>query len=91
MVRLRAVVRGVVQGVGFRWFVSEQADALGISGWVKNRPDGSVELEAEGSPEALERFTTAVRRGPEAADVTDVVLEDLQPRGGSGFKVIQER
>ena len=84
-------MRGRVQGVGFRWFVVEEADALGVSGWVMNRADGTVELEAEGTPEQLERLMKALRRGPPAAKVADVILEDLEPRGGSGFQVIQER
>jgi acylphosphatase len=62
-------VTGRVQGVGFRWFVRERADALGLSGWVKNRSDGSVELLVSGDAAASEQFLAAVRRGPPHARV----------------------
>jgi acylphosphatase len=54
--RLRATVRGRVQGVGFRWFVQENARHLELSGWVRNATDGSVELEVEGNEAAIARF-----------------------------------
>ncbi len=69
---LSAHVRGRVQGVGYRHFVWKQAAGRGLRGWVRNEPDGSVRLVAEGSREALESFLEAVRRGPVAARVTDV-------------------
>jgi acylphosphatase len=62
-------VIGRVQGVGFRWFVRERADALGLAGWVKNRSDGSVELLVSGDANAAEQFLAAVRRGPPHARV----------------------
>jgi len=65
-------VRGRVQGVGFRWFVTERARSLDVKGFVRNLPDGSVEIEAEGDPRALDRLLEAVRRGPPAASVADV-------------------
>lgn len=55
--------------MGFRWFVRERAHALGLAGWVKNRPDGSVELLVSGEPAASEQFLAAVRRGPPHARV----------------------
>jgi acylphosphatase len=63
------LVTGRVQGVGFRWFVRERADALGLAGWVKNRSDGSVELLVSGDAAASEQFLAAVRRGPPHARV----------------------
>ena len=72
MNRVHLVIHGRVQGVGFRYFVSGEARALGLRGTVRNRPDGTVEVEAEGGPEALARLVEAVRRGPPAARVERV-------------------
>ncbi len=72
MVRLSLVVRGRVQGVGFRWYVQREAADLGVAGEVRNRFDGSVEIEAEGARAALERLAALVRQGPPGARVTDV-------------------
>jgi len=66
------LVRGRVQGVGFRAFVLHRAQTLGISGWVRNRRDGSLELEAEGEPSAIDRLAEAVERGPVGARITGV-------------------
>lgn len=81
MRRVRAVIVGRVQGVGFRWFVRQEARRLGVAGWVRNRTDGSVELETAGEDAAVERLLQHVRVGPDAADVTDVVISDAQPSG----------
>jgi acylphosphatase len=70
--RLRAVVRGRVQGVGFREFTRRHAAALGLCGWVRNRPDGSVELEAEGPRSALDELLRQVRTGPRLSHVEAV-------------------
>ena len=72
MSHLRIVVKGTVQGVGFRYFVQRRADSMGIAGWVRNRPDGSVEVEAEGARPELERLVGVVSRGPSGAHVTAV-------------------
>lgn len=69
------IVRGRVQGVGFRYFVVRTAAPLGVAGWVRNRPDGTVELEAEGPREGLERLVAAIARGPAGARVTGVDQE----------------
>ena len=65
-------VTGRVQGVGFRWFVREQARALGVRGWVQNEPDGSVVTEVAGAAEAVHALRDAVSRGPVGAHVTAV-------------------
>ena len=65
-------VHGRVQGVGFRWYIVEAARELGLSGWVKNRSDGKVELAAAGSREALEKLNAAVRSGPRGARIEEV-------------------
>jgi acylphosphatase len=74
--QLHVVVRGRVQGVGFRWFVREAACALDLAGWVKNRADGSVEVAADGSDDAIERLRAELARGPEGARVESV--DDLE-------------
>ena len=71
--RVHLRVIGRVQGVGFRWFVTSEANRLGLAGWVRNNADGSVELEAEGPCEALEQLRERVRQGPPAARVERVV------------------
>ena len=65
-------IRGVVQGVGFRHFVRRAASALALSGDVRNRPDGSVEIRAWGERSVLERLVAAVREGPVSAEVSEV-------------------
>ena len=67
------LIEGRVQGVGFRYWAAEQARRLGLRGWVRNRPDGSVEAEAAGAPEALEEFARLLRQGPPSARVARVV------------------
>ncbi|HKO16627.1 MAG TPA: acylphosphatase [Gemmatimonadaceae bacterium] len=69
---LHLVVHGRVQGVGFRWFVLERARELGISGWVRNRADGCVEVAASGQVEALERLRRFLQEGPPGAHVAQV-------------------
>ncbi|HXE79136.1 MAG TPA: acylphosphatase [Vicinamibacterales bacterium] len=84
----RFIVSGRVQGVGFRFFVREAALREGIRGWVRNREDGRVEIEAEGDADALFRFEMAVRRGPAAARVDDVLTEPLPASGDrQGFRI----
>lgn len=67
--RLHARISGRVQGVGFRWFVREEARRLGLAGWVRNLPTGDVELVAEGPPETLDQFAKTVGQGPPGARV----------------------
>jgi acylphosphatase len=77
----RFLVSGRVQAVGFRWFVLDAASVEGITGWVRNVPDGTVEIVAEGEAESMERFERAVRRGPGRARVDDVSTDMIQPTG----------
>jgi acylphosphatase len=65
-------VSGRVQGVGFRWFVADKARRLRLAGWVKNRPDGNVEIAAAGTAEALAKLESAVASGPPGAQVQNV-------------------
>ena len=83
----RYVVRGRVQGVGYRYFVLRQADALGVSGFARNLPDGAVEIVAEGGEAALADFEARLREGPAFAEVTDVEREAGPDRGSSGFHI----
>jgi acylphosphatase len=86
--RLRARVRGLVQGVFYRASTCDVAADLGLAGWVRNCPDGSVELEAEGPGDALERLIAWCRQGPRGARVTGVDVEWLaETRGEKGFRV----
>lgn len=72
--RLHAFVRGDVQGVSFRWFTALEAHRLGLTGWVRNRGDGGVEVLAEGGRDALEILVEKLRRGPREARVENVEL-----------------
>jgi acylphosphatase len=86
--RVHAVVHGRVQGVSFRWHTEEEAERLGLTGWVRNRSDGSVELEAEGARDAVERLVAWCRQGPPAARVTGVEVAWRAPVGGeAGFRI----
>ena len=71
MARLHVQLKGRVQGVGFRYFVQRSASQLGVTGWVRNRWDGSVEVLAEGPRHVLDQFLGALRRGPVGSHVTD--------------------
>jgi len=75
----RFIVRGRVQGVGFRWFVEREAHILGIAGWVRNNPDSSVEVLAQGTKEQLAGLRSRLREGPRAARVDDVEEFDTAP------------
>jgi acylphosphatase len=79
--RLEAVVRGYVQGVGFRWFVVRKATQLGLRGWTSNEPDGTVRVVAEGSPAALDEMLAALRAGPAGASVERVDTQRLPATG----------
>jgi len=68
----RFIVRGRVQGVGFRWFVEREAHMLGIGGWVRNNADGSVEVMAQGTSQQLSALKSKLRQGPRAARVDNV-------------------
>ena len=82
-VRIR--VTGRVQGVFFRNWTVDAAEALGISGWVRNRRDGSVEILAFGDEAALREFVGRCHRGPDAAQVDQVLVEAAEGDGPQGF------
>lgn len=79
--RLVAIVRGDVQGVGFRWFVEREAARLGLEGWVANRADGSVEVVAEGDEDWLRELLLQLWEGPPGSAVSDVDVRYEPARG----------
>jgi len=84
----RYIVRGRVQGVGFRWFVEREAHILGMSGWVRNNHDGSVEVLAQGTREQLSGLHSRLREGPRAARVDVVEVSEASPAAGlSSFRI----
>jgi acylphosphatase len=87
LTRRRVVVHGQVQGVWFRASTQEEARLARVSGWVCNRPDGSVEAVFEGTRDAVERMLRYVRRGPRGARVERVEVHEEAPCGEQGFGV----
>ena len=73
---VHVLVSGLVQGVNYRWFTLDTAAGLGLTGWVRNLPDGRVEAEVEGEKETVERMIEAMRRGPRLAQVTDLEVNE---------------
>lgn len=87
MERTRIVVHGHVQGVGFRFAVERAARSRGVSGWIRNRPDGTVEAVFEGEREDVEALVDFCGRGPRGAVVERVEVESELPEGRAGFEV----
>ena len=86
--RLAIVVKGRVQGVGYRFFTRECAQALGLSGWVRNLRNGDVGIEAQGPAERLQSFTRQLERGPSLGYVTGLQTRQIPPvEGESGFGI----
>ena len=83
----RFVVRGIVQGVGFRWATRAAATRLGVAGWVRNRADGTVEAWAEADDVRLDALEAWLHRGPPAARVSSVEAEPADPTGREGFEI----
>ena len=84
----RFLVRGRVQGVGFRWFVEREAHILHIGGWVRNNPDGSVEVLAMGTREQLAGLRSRLQEGPRAARVDNLEEAEAEPVAGlNSFQV----
>lgn len=81
------IVRGRVQGVAFRAHTLEEARRIGVAGWVRNRPDGSVEAVVEGTPEQLAAMRSACRQGPRFARVDELVERPDTPQGLQGFEI----
>ncbi len=80
-------MHGSVQGVGFRWAASAEADRLGVAGSVRNRFDGTVEAEIEGTADAVVAMGAWLEHGPPSARVERVDADELEPRGDRGFRI----
>ena len=72
--RVHIIISGYVQGVGFRYFINKKAFQLGIKGWVKNTPNGSVEVMAEGNEIDIQTFIEYCKKGPNLASIKDVKI-----------------
>jgi len=83
----RYLVSGRVQGVGYRYFALREAEALGVTGFARNLPDGRVEVVAEASDEALSAFEDRLRAGPGFASVSALERSTLPPRGDADFHI----
>ena len=86
--RISVLVTGRVQGVGYRYYAEDAANHFGLTGWVSNRFDGSVELEAQGEAPEIEEFLARLRMGPPLSRVVDVQVNDLPAEAGErGFEI----
>ena len=86
----RGLVSGLVQGVGFRYFVCRRALSLNLTGWVMNLPDGRVEFQVEGPQTAVKEFLEKVREGPVFSRVEDLQVQDVDPEGTTTFQIRYE-
>lgn len=87
MAAQRFLVTGRVQGVGYRYFVLQEAQKLGLTGFARNLPDGRVEVVAEGDDTALAGLEALLREGPSFSRVASVESSSLAPRGDQGFHI----
>jgi acylphosphatase len=87
--RVHLRVSGYVQGVGFRYTARRQAERLGLTGWVRNAADGTVEAEVQGPTEEVQSFVVWISRGPAGADVHDVQREEIPALSGeNAFRIV---
>ncbi|WP_347976467.1 acylphosphatase [Microbacterium sp. ProA8] len=87
MRRVHVMVRGEVQGVGYRYTMRMIARDAGLAGWVRNRADGSVEAELEGTPDQVDEVLAWMAEGPPGARVDSATVTDAEPTGERGFEV----
>ncbi|MCH6231446.1 acylphosphatase [Microbacterium sp. CFH 31415] len=87
MKRVHVVVRGEVQGVGYRYTLRMIARESGVTGWVRNRVDGSVEAEVEGTEDQVDEVLAWMAEGPPGSRVADATVTDAAPSGGGTFEV----
>jgi acylphosphatase len=84
---VRVHVTGRVQGVAYRWEAQREAERLGLTGWIRNEPDGSVAGHLEGTQEAVDAMVAWCRRGPPSARVRDVAVTAAHPSGAGSFEI----
>ena len=87
MKSVTVVVSGRVQGVGYRWFARDAADSHGVSGWVRNRRDGSVEAELHGAADDVDAVLSALREGPASARVEELAVSGVTAGDATGFEI----
>lgn len=87
MIARQVVVRGLVQGVGYRAALVAEARRLGVAGWVRNRPDGAVEAHVIGEADAVDALVDWARRGPRLAAVSGIEVWETTPDGSVAFTV----
>ena len=86
--RVSAVVEGRVQGVGFRYFTRDRAQYHGLTGWVRNLPDGNVEFEAQGTGENVNAFVAEIKKGPAFSHVSDIKIHEVPVENKeNGFEI----
>jgi len=90
MKRVHLLVTGYVQAVGFRFSMRQAAEEIGVAGWVRNRPDGSVEAEVEGDEQQVAALVTWARHGPRWARVEEVRSVPVPPSGALGFEILPD-
>ncbi|WP_109211511.1 MULTISPECIES: acylphosphatase [Microbacterium] len=88
MRRVHVTVRGEVQGVGYRYTMRMVAREAGVAGWVRNRRDGSVEAEVEGTDAQVDEMLAWMADGPPGSQVADATVTDAEPTGERGFEVL---
>ena len=91
MKRAHVVISGDVQGVGYRYTMLIVAREAGVSGWVRNRRDGTVEAEVEGTPEQVDEVLAWMAEGPPGSVVESATVTDADPTGARGFEVLPTR
>lgn len=88
IIRVHALISGQVQGVSFRYYTERAAKHLGLSGWVKNLPDGRVEVIAEGEEVSVNELIKILKQGPKLASISKVEVINEKPEGLTKFKII---
>lgn len=83
----RIVIKGTVQGIGFRYYTRMAANRFGINGWVRNCPDGSVEIHCEGEESILQQFLEEVKKGPAGLVIKSLAVKEAQPDFFYGFEI----
>jgi len=85
--RIHVRIAGTVQMVSFRYYTKYEADLLGLNGWVKNNPDGSVEAVFEGEEDKIKKITEFCKKGPNSATVKSTDIKEETPKGIKGFRI----